>query len=138
MTPSRGPTRDASREDWRDYIANGHELLASARETLALHDGDQRAKSVALGAVHAAIAFADALTVAKLGLRNREKHAALPRLVEQAAGRNVDASQVKRLQQILDLKNEADYGARRWRRAEAEKLLDKADRFAAWVRDLLR
>jgi hypothetical protein len=135
MTPRRGATRSAA-GDWKDYLANAEQLLEGAREVLELSDGDSRAKTAALAAVHAAIAFGDALTVARLGLTNAKDHQQLPALVEQAAGKSVDTSQVARLRRILGRKDEADYGPRRWRRREAEELIDNVERFGNWVRSI--
>lgn len=137
MTPRRGPVRTAS-GDWSDYLSNGEQLLSGAREMLELSDGDSRARMVAMGAVHAAIAFGDALTVAKLGTTNTQSHSQLPRLVREASGQSADDSQIARLRRILSVKDQADYGPRQWRRSEAEQLIGNVERFAAWVRVVIR
>jgi len=137
MTPRRGPTR-ASSNDWTEYLARADEFLESAQETLAISAGDSRAKVVAVSAIHAAIAFGDALTVAKLGVTNKQDHNRLPKLVAEAAGKSADDAQIARLRRILSRKDQADYGARPWRRDEAEKLTTDVERFATWIRTLLR
>lgn len=137
MTPRCGPTRDSS-DDWTEYLARADEFLESAQEMLATSDGDSRAKVVASNAMHAAIAFGDALTVAKLGVTNRQDHNRLPKLVAEAAGKSADDAQIARLGRILSRKDQADYGARPWRRDDAEKLTTDVERFAAWIRTLLR
>ena len=137
MTPRRTPTRAAG-GDPRDFLANATRYLDSARDLLELHDGDSRAKPAASAAVHAAIAFGDALTVARLGQANTKDHEQLADLVERAAGRDADNTQISRLRRILGRKNEADYGPRQWRRAEAEELIKDVDRFANWIHSILR
>ena len=137
MTPRRTPNRP-SPGDWNDYLARAEEFVESAREALALSDGDARAKVAAGNAIRAAIAFGDAVTVNKLGVTNTRDHAALPALVATAAGKSVEASQIARLGRILSRKNQADYGASPWRRVDAERLIQDVERFAAWVRALLR
>jgi|SRR5665213_1435235 len=137
MTPRRGPTRESS-DDWTEYLARADEFLESAHEMLAMSDGDVRAKVVAASAIHAAIAFGDALTVAKLGVTNKQNHNRLPQLVAEAAGKSADDAQIARLERILSRKDQADYGARPWRRDDAEKLTTDVERFAAWIRTLLR
>lgn len=137
MTPRRGPARAAAGA-WKDYLANAEQLLDGARDMLELSEGDSRARMVAMSAVHAAIAFGDALTVAKLGVTNTQAHEQLPRLIATAVGETRDEAQSARLRRILDLKGQADYGPRRWRREEAEKLIVDVERFANWVRSVLR
>lgn len=136
MTPRRGPTRSAT-GGWRDYLSNAEQLLDGAREMLDLSDGDNRAKAAALNAVHAAIAFADSLTVARLNVTNAQDHAQLPSLVAQGAGRSVEEAQIARLRRILAKKDQADYGPRQWRRDEAESLILDVERFGNWVRSVL-
>jgi len=131
------PTRDASADDWRDYLTNASRMIESARDLLNHADGDDRAQSAAMLAVHAAIAFGDAVTISKLGQRNTKNHAELPALVERAAGRSTDPKQIARLRRILRLKDSADYGAQQWRHGAADDLVKDVERFSAWVRDLL-
>lgn len=137
MTPRRGSTRKSS-DDWTEYLARAEEFVEGAQETLDTSDGDSRAKVAAASAIHAAIAFGDALTVAKLGVTNTQDHSRLPQLVAQAAGKSVDHAQIIRLARILSRKDHADYGAQPWRRSEAEKLIKEVERFATWVRGLVR
>lgn len=137
MTPRRGPTRESS-DNWTEYLARADEFLESAHEMLAMSDGDGRAKVVAASAIHAAIAFGDALTVAKLGVTNKQNHNRLPQLVAEAAGKSIDEAQIARLSRILSRKDQADYGARPWLRDDAEKLTRDVERFATWIRTLLR
>lgn len=137
MTPRRGPFRKAT-GDWKDYLSNAEQLLGGAREMLELSEGDSRARMAAIGAVHAAIAFGDALTVARLGTTNKQDHSQLSRLVRQAAGPSADDSQIARLRRILSVKDQADYGPKQWRREEAEQLISNVERFAAWVRAVIR
>jgi hypothetical protein len=136
MTPRRGPTRSAA-GDWKDYLSNAEQLLDGALEMLDLSDGDSRAKAAALNAVHAAIAFGDSLTVARLGVTNAQDHGQLTSLVAQAAGKSVDDSQIARLKRILAKKDQADYGPRQWRRDEADALIQDVERFGNWIRSVL-
>ena len=137
MTPRRGPSRETS-DDPGEYLKRGEEFLDGAREMLELSEGARRAKVVASSAIRAAVAFGDALTSAKLGVTNTQDHNRLPKLVAEAAGKSADDAQISRLVRILSRKDQADYGARAWRRDEAEKLITDVERFATWVRGILR
>jgi hypothetical protein len=79
---------------------------------LEISDGDSRAKVVATSAIHAATAFYDALTTAKLDVTNKQDHNSLPKLIAEAAGKRTDDTQIARLGRILSRKDQADYGAR--------------------------
>lgn len=136
MTPRRTPAR-ASTDDWKDYLANADGYLDSARDLLVLDKGGNRAKAAASAAVHAAIAFGDALTVARLNQTNTNDHAQLPALVKRAAGSSTDESQITRLRRIVGKKNEADYGPRQWRREDVEELIQNVERFGNWIRSII-
>lgn len=138
MNPRKGPTRAVSRDDSKRYLSNAEEHLAAAQEMLDISSDDSRAKAAAMQAVHAAIAFGDALTAARLGLVNTENHQQLPALVRTAAGKSAINDQISRLQRIMSRKDQADYGPARWHREDAHDLVVQVERFAAWIRDLLR
>lgn len=91
-----------------------------------------------LAAVHSAISAADALLVAKAGLRSSSKehedaadlivlHVADPQAKEQA----------RRFRRILEEKNHIEYVDKSYREADALELLKHVERFTNWVRGLL-
>jgi uncharacterized protein (UPF0332 family) len=83
--------------------------------------------------VHAAIAYADALT-AKYGDRiNQKDHSSAPKVLRDVFGNRLPKAQETALRQILAQKDDAEYGARTSSLAEAKDLLANLDSFAKWA-----
>lgn len=91
-----------------------------------------------LAAVHAAISAADALLVAKAGIRSSSKaHEHAADLVARHVGDPQVKEQVRRFRRILEEKNLIEYVDKTYREADALELLKHVERFTAWVRGLL-
>ena len=83
--------------------------------------------------VHAAIAFADALTARYAGRVNRQDHAAAVKTVRDCLGNRLPAAQETRLRRILGEKAEIQYGMRLKTSVEAAHMLVQLEEFAAWA-----
>jgi hypothetical protein len=90
--------------------------------------------------VHAAIAFADAVAIARLGEKSTsENHMDAVRLLEEATS-NVKGREEARehLRKIIDQKNTVAYNGDTFRRADLEKLALHAGRFRAFAERVLK
>lgn len=91
-----------------------------------------------LAAVHSAISAADALLVAKAGLRSSSMaHEAAADLVALHVADPHVKEQVRRLHRILEDKNLIEYVDKSYREADAIELLKQVERFNGWVQGLL-
>ena len=106
--------------------------LRRARNLLeAMNDAEKRKNSdaVATNGVQASIAFADAFTIAKLGLRCRgQDHQEVVGLISRV-GTESAANLAAKVQAVLNRKTEVEYG-------ERDVSLGDANRIASTVREI--
>jgi len=88
-------------------------------------------------AIHAAIAFADALTIRFSGTQNAGEHRNITLALQRALGDRADAVQVQRLTRIISRKDATQYGHRQSTLEEARHLVEQCERFAAWAERVL-
>lgn len=133
MVP-RGTWRHVSdRSEWtgRRDAARAH--LKSARSARDVADEGDDGRLVVQGAILAAIAYSDALTIERAGIRNEADHQRLPATVRDALGNVVPATELTRLWRLLARKDDSAYGHRFIAVREAHEALEKAEAFAAWA-----
>jgi hypothetical protein len=90
--------------------------------------------------VHAAIAFADAVAIARMGEKSTsENHLDAVRLLEESTS-NVKGRDEARehLRKIIDVKNTVAYNGDTFRRADLEKLALHAGRFRVFAERMLK
>jgi HEPN domain-containing protein len=116
----------------RMYSAKAEEFLRAAERSLAAGEWN----AAGLGAVHAAISFADAVLVAVAGVRSKENdHGAVAALLDGRVAGFGGASR-RQLVGLLRSKNSIEYEHRLVTETEAAQFVDSARRFARWARDL--
>jgi hypothetical protein len=114
----------------KTYMVKAEEFLGSAETSLA---GGQW-NAAGLGAVHAAISFADAVLAAVAGVRSCEKdHSAVVSLLDERVAAFNGATR-RQLVGLLGSKNTVEYEHRLLTETEAVQLVDSAKRFAKWAR----
>lgn len=120
------------------YRRVGASLLASARALDAIAvPGDPYGNAIGVVAVHAAIAYNDALTIAFRGLESTEDdHRKAADVLQRALGHRAPAEEVDRLRAILSLKDRIAYGGQYYSLDEARSLLREAEAFGAWAEHL--
>lgn len=128
-----GPSKPADSGDWEGRLRNARDFRRDAEELHDLRDDDENANGVIMLIVHAAIAYADALTGKYGGFFNQQDHKTVSSAVERALGRRADPAQIKRLTAIIAQKDPSSYGARRSRKETAADLLKLLERFSEWV-----
>lgn len=120
------------------YRRVGASLLASAQalESIAV-TGDPYGNAVGVVAIHAAIAYNDALTIAFRGIKSTEgDHRKAADVLQTALGHRAQANQMDRLRSMLSLKDRISYGGQFYTLEEARQLLRSAEAFCAWAESL--
>ena len=115
------------------YSAKAEEFLRAAETSLAAREWN----AAGLGAVHAAISFADAVLVAVAGVRSKENdHGAVVALLDERVAGFRGASR-RQMVGLLRSKNSIEYEHRLVTEAEAVQFVDGARRFARWARGVM-
>jgi hypothetical protein len=88
-------------------------------------------------AVHACIAYNDALTIAWRGVKSTEgDHTRAPDTLVFALGPRAAADQVRQLRSVLSKKDQVSYQGSYYRVSEAARLLDQAAGFCTWAKEV--
>ena len=97
-------------------------------------EGDPYGNAVGVVAIHSAIAYNDALTIAFRGIKSTEgDHRKAADVLQRAMGSRVETEQIARLRSILALKDRISYGGQYYMLDEARRLLRSAEAFAEWA-----
>ena len=128
-----GKTKEEERSRAVKYRSIGRALVETAGALDLI--GDARyGNGLAIIAVHAAIAYTDALTVAYRQVKSTDgDHVRAADVLEFALGPDAEPSQVKRLRRVLEEKSEAAYGASFYSLEEGRRLLRQVEKYAAWA-----
>jgi hypothetical protein len=125
------------RGEWTGRRDAGRAHLKAARNALAVADAGDDARLAVQGAILAAIAFGDALTIKAAGIRNATDHQRLVEALRHALGDRFPATEQIRVTRLLRLKDDSAYGHRPLTLADATAALEKAEVFARWAEDEL-
>ena len=102
---------------------------------------DERAtygNAVAIIAIHAAIAYTDALTIAYGGVKSGEgEHLRAVDVLKDVLGTRADAGAVRVLTRVLQKKDAVSYQGEYYTMAEARTLVEQAQEYARWAEPLL-
>jgi hypothetical protein len=135
-----GRSKEMDRSQAEKYRRVGASLLASAvaLEVVAA-EGDPYGNAVGVVAIHAAIAYNDALTIAFRGIKSTEgEHGKAADVLQRAMVNRASPEQVDRLRSILSLKDRISYGGQYYTLDEARRLLRSAEAFAEWAERMYR
>jgi hypothetical protein len=120
------------------YHTIGHALLKTANDLQALSDR-RYGNALAIVAIHAAIAFTDALTVTYRELKPADgDQARAADLPVHAMGHKADAGQVRRLRVILNAKSSASYSGNFYTLADGLRVLAETRVYAEWSAQMLQ
>ena len=135
---ARGNRKDVDRAQAEKYRRVGAALLESANVLAELAtDGDSYGNAIAVVAVHACIAYNDALSIAWKGVKSTEgDHSRAVDTLVFALGNLAVAERVRQLRSVLSRKDEVSYQGSYYRVGEAVHLLQQAAAFCAWADDL--
>ncbi|HEX8271801.1 MAG TPA: hypothetical protein VF615_04050 [Longimicrobiaceae bacterium] len=133
-----GSSKEVDRHQAEKYRRVGASLLASAQalESVAM-PGDPYGNALGVIAVHASIAYNDALTISFRGIKSTEgDHRKAADVLRQALGSRARSEQVERLRSILSLKDRISYAGQFYTLEEARHLLRSAEAFCSWAEAL--
>lgn len=131
-------TRSADRGEAEKYRSVGDALLESAS---ALHDlsdeADRYGNAIGVLAIHAAIAWADAIAIAYGGRKSVEgDHTKAADLLADILGPNMDADRLRLLRGVLAAKDKVSYTGTYYDGKQAGQLLKRATMFIVWAREM--
>lgn len=130
-----GSTRHEDRERAVRYLAVGRALHATARDLDAMGEA-KYGNGLTIVAIHAAIAYTDALTVAFREVKSTDgEHLKAAGVLIQALGPRVEAEQVRRLKRILGAKSHASYSGSYYTLEDGRAILREVERFAEWAEE---
>ena len=132
-----GSTKREHRSRAASYHAIGKALLETAR-ALDIIGEERYGNGLGIVAVHAAIAYTDALTIAYRELKSVDgDHTAAADVLEHALGTRADQAQVRRLRRVLEAKSHVSYGGKQYTLEEGREILVLVTRFSAWAEEML-
>ena len=132
-----GRTKHEDRDRSAKYQSVGRALLQTARDLDTMGE-PKYGNGLAIIAIHAAIAYTDALTVAFRELKSTDgEHLQAADLLVHALGRSADADQVRRLQRILGAKSHASYSGNYYTLDDGREILQDLERYTAWAEERL-
>ncbi len=127
--------KDQAEWTGRRNAARAH--LKTARNALQVADAGDDCRLVVQGAILAAIAYGDALTIKVAGIKNADDHQRLPATLRHALGNQLPQAEATRLTRLLRQKDDSAYGHRALPLKDARDAIDKAETFAAWAEGAL-
>jgi len=135
---TRGNRKDVDRHQAEKYRRVGAALLESASVLSDLAtDADSFGNAIAVVAVHACIAYNDALSIAWRGVKSTDgEHARAADTLMFALGPLAAAEQVRRLRAVLSRKDQVSYQGSYYGVQEAVRLLEQAAVFCAWAEQM--
>lgn len=132
-----GRTQRQDRSRSPKYQAVGRALHRTASDLAELSER-KYGNALAIVAIHAAIAYTDALTVAYREIRSTDgEHRRAADVLLHALGNRADADQVRRLRGVLDAKTHASYSGTYYTLEDGKSILRETDVFIAWAEALL-
>ena len=127
-------TVKVDRQFHRHHLLKAEECDAEMRIAF----GGQRHNAAVILAVHCCISAADALTIFAFGLRHAgESHGGVLGLLRQVGHPDM-GKKMQQFQGVLSLKNSAEYRQALMSAGDAQKAVDQAGRFLAWVKGRIK
>jgi hypothetical protein len=131
----RGRRKELDRADAAKYMTVARGLRKSATDIGIIAEG-RHGNALAV-AIHAAIAYTDALCIAYGGFKSTEgEHERAVQALKQALGSRMDTGQGRRLLSIVKEKDSASYQGVFYTTADARRLLRKLETFAGWAEEM--
>ncbi|MEX0893605.1 MAG: hypothetical protein WEB88_15670 [Gemmatimonadota bacterium] len=133
-----GATKRQDRSTAAKYHAVGQALLRTAHDLETLAEA-KYGNGLAIVAIHAAIAFTDALSTAYREIRSTDgDHRRGAEVLMHALGHRADPDQIERLRRILDAKTHASYSGNYYTLEQGQRILRETEAFSSWAEDLFR
>jgi hypothetical protein len=132
---TRGSRKEVDRGQAERYRRVGAALLQSAEVMAELAtESDSFGNAIAVVAVHACIAYNDALCIAWKGVKSTEgDHTRAPDTLVFALSHQAPPERVRQLRTVVDKKDHVSYQGSYYRVGEARRLLNDAVGFCGWA-----
>lgn len=132
---TRGSRKKVDRGQADRYRRVGAALLGSAQVMAELAtESDNFGNAIAVVAVHACIAYNDALCIAWKGIKSTEgDHTRAPDTLLVALSHQAPPERVRQLRMVVARKDHVSYQGSYYRVGEAVRLLDDAAAFCGWA-----
>lgn len=120
------------------YLGLGRSLHRNAKELDVISE-TKYGNGLAIIAIHAAIAYTDALTIAFRGIKSQDgDHVRAADVLAHALGQRGEyAAQVRRLRGILQAKSDVSYSGEYYTLEEGKRILRETTAFIEWAEDML-
>lgn len=131
-TTTEDPSRAAK------YLSIGRSLHRNCQELEAISE-TRYGNGLAIIAIHAAIAYTDALTIAYRGIKSQDgDHSRAADVLAHALGQKREhAAQVSRLRRILQAKSDASYSGQYYTLEDGKRIVRETTEFIRWAEDML-
>jgi hypothetical protein len=135
---TRGSRKEVDRGQAEKYRRVGAALLESAQTLAELaHESDSYGNAIAVVAVHACIAYNDALSIAWKGVKSTEgDHMRAVDTLVFALSHRAPPERVRQLRTVLGRKDQVSYQGSYYRVSEATRLLEDAAGFCRWAEEM--
>lgn len=129
-------TEDPSRAT--KYLSIGRSLFRNTQELDAISES-RYGNGLAIIAIHAAIAYTDALTIRFRGIKSSDgDHARAADVLAHALGqRRGHEAQVNRLRRILQAKSDASYSGQYYTLEDGRRIVRETAEFVRWAEEML-
>ncbi|HKP76719.1 MAG TPA: hypothetical protein VJT67_14410 [Longimicrobiaceae bacterium] len=132
-----GATKREPRSQAASYLSVAQALVQTARAIDVLGERTY-GNGLAIIAIHAAIAYTDALTIAVGEMKSTDgDHLRAVDVLTHVLGARADVAQVKRLRRVLAAKSTASYGGNYYTLEDGRDILADVEKYAAWAEGLL-
>jgi hypothetical protein len=134
----RGDRKQVDRALADKYRRVGASLLESAQALAEIAtDSDSYGNAIAVVAVHACIAYNDALSIAWKGVKSTDgDHTRAPDTLLFALSHQAPAERVRQLRTVVAKKDHVSYQGTYYRMDEATRLLADAAGFCGWAEEI--
>lgn len=134
----RGDRKEVDRAQAEKYRRVGAALIESAQALAEIAtDGDSYGNAIAVVAVHACIAYNDALSIAWKGVKSTEgDHTRAPDTLLYALSHQAPPERVRQLKAVVAKKDHVSYQGTYYRVDEASRLLGQAVEFCGWAEEI--
>lgn len=135
---TRGNRKEVDRAQAEKYRKVGAALLESAQALAELAtESDSFGNAIAVVAVHACIAYNDALSIAWKGVKSTDgDHTRAPDTLVFALSHRATPRRVRQLRAVVGMKDQVSYQGSYYRVSDAVQLLEHATGFCGWAEEM--
>lgn len=135
----RGASKRVDKSHAPQYADTGRVFLESAQALSDVADeGAPYGNAIGLLAIHAAISYGDALSIAFGQLKSADEHMKAADALRSVLGSRLPAEQFKSFRAVLQEKDAVSYQGTYYTLADGRKLLKRSKSFCAWALEVFQ